>query len=93
MRYAIQRALAVTCRQIAVTGQAHGGRIERINRNLATVCFIDCSIDIERVTGRCGIKAARSIEAIRNQQHGIVSFPALVELLQRFNYLNVRVVG
>src|SRR5947209_3245393 len=49
MRHAIQRALAIAGRQVAVTGQANRRRVERINRDVAPVRFSDSAIDIERV--------------------------------------------
>ena len=75
MRHAIRRTLAVAGRQEAVAGQTHRWRIERIDCRVAPVRFANRAIDVESVTCGRHIKAARSIEPIGNQQHGVVVLP------------------
>ena len=67
MRYAIQRALAVTRGETAVAGKTNRRRVERKDRDVTFVRFFDCAVDIERATRRRHIESAGDVESVRDQ--------------------------
>ena|SRR5437762_1606884 len=76
MRNAIQRTLTVTRRQKTATGQTYRGRIERIDRDVAPLCFFDRAIDVERLPCARRIEAAGNIQPVGNKQYRVWAFPA-----------------
>ena len=61
VRHAIQRTLAVAGRQVTAAGQPDRRRIERKDRRVAPVRFVNSPINVDCVTSGGRVKTARRI--------------------------------
>src|SRR5262249_11770393 len=91
-RYLSKGALTIGGGQVAPRCQHDRWGKERVDRYVASICFGDRSLEINRIENGRRIKPSRSIQSIGYQQDHVSGFAIGVELPQCLEYFHIRVV-